>query len=706
MSSRLLLLLLPLLGWCSASYVLQPDVDQCDRPQCAPIDEILVANVDPDVEPCGNFYGFACAKGLGELERDFMARGARTSSSVSPADPRRAADRVIYDFTDLRKILDEPLQDDDPDVGDLNVDSLRVERQIYEICKRGVHTRQERLHYEQLLARNQANRLEANVQYDPLQAEQQHWSRTDLRYALGGFGFAFFEVDVIERRQPFVHVKRYLQLRPTADNVLDLNDLLTAKYMKHELDRRPIYDHHPNNNDPNFVPPLKKYSDIKDFIREFNKIVPYDNNEEVNERRPEPKTIENWQRIYNEYSHDPLSKINWLNIFKELLGKISVNVYDHDLIIIKHENYFFRLAELLKLTRDVNTIVNYIHLRFVSKTIGFVEKEYESKYAVIPPVKGLACTPGLLVGAAHVYVQRHFPKDNKETVEAMFGSIKNLIDKQLSEEYNLQDGSELTRNYLRQLGRAEAVIGYPDWLANRTIASKFYGRPFPISQLYFANQLKFVEILLRNKLRALYEYDVPIFDMNTFYKSFMLERIEFSRNLRQIVLPARLFSETSYKFLSAQLFDPINYGAAGATIASELYLLWLNRISYAQNATKCIAAQVPKNSYKLKHEEFVQRFTAYLLGLQTAYRAWPTKDSYPIQFRNFGTLTDFRLFFLSFAESMCRAQLQSNEIPPQYFIDYAVDNMIEFKQAFGCNFTKNRNRTSTKYEVCHPLIYD
>ncbi|CAB0038868.1 unnamed protein product [Trichogramma brassicae] len=472
MSSRLLLLLLLLLGCCSASYVLQPDVDHCERPQCAPIDEILVANVDPDVEPCGNFYGFACAKGLGELERDFLTRGARTSSSVTPADPHRAADRVIYDFTDLRstyekdEILDEPLTDDDPDDGDLNVDSLRVERQIYEICKRGVHTRQERLHYEQLLARNRANRLEANVQYDPLQAEQQHWSRTDLRYALGGFGFAFFEVDVIERRQPFVHVKRYLQLRPTVDNVLDLNDLLTAKYMKHELDRRPIYDHHPNNNDPNYIPPLKKYSDIKDFIREFN-------------------------------------KINWLNIFKELLGKISVNVYDHDLIIIKHENYFFRLAELLKLTRDVNTIGR-----------GDVRLDQES---------------------------------HRQAAERGVQSAGRIgIDEELSEAAGPGRGRD----------RLSRLVGQSN---NR------------------------VQVLRQT---------LP----------------DQSALLRQSIKVRR------------------------------------------DSAEEQAASSVRVRRADFRNEEFVQRFTAYLLGLQTAYRAWPTKDSYPIQFRNFGTLTDFRLFFLSFAE--------------------------------------------------------
>jgi hypothetical protein len=34
-------------------------------------------------------------------------------------------------------------------------------------------------------------------------------------------------------------------------------------------------------------------------------------------------------------------------------------------------------------------LVDYIHLRFVSKTIGFVDKEYQEKYTIIPPVKGL-----------------------------------------------------------------------------------------------------------------------------------------------------------------------------------------------------------------------------------------------------------------------------------------------------------------------------
>jgi hypothetical protein len=55
--------------------------------------------------------------------------------------------------------------------------------------------------------------------------------------------------------------------------------------------------------------------------------------------------------------------------------------------------------------------------------------------------------------------------------------VKDIIERKLrGDEYNLEITYEVTKKFLRQLSNAEVTIGYPDWLANETIVSKFYDR--------------------------------------------------------------------------------------------------------------------------------------------------------------------------------------------------------------------------------------
>ncbi|XP_011502036.1 PREDICTED: endothelin-converting enzyme 1-like [Ceratosolen solmsi marchali] len=683
----------------TANYVVQPDFDECDRSQCTPIDEIFKSNIDSKAEPCDDFFRYACGKNF-------------TRHTTLGID---LSDILLYnsennDLADLKKILGEPFLS----VSDSNIDALKVEREIYERCQKGTHSHQEKVHYEKLLVKYKANRLNQNYNYDP--NDNEPWSRTDLKYALGGFGFAFFDIDIIQRDHLYTgEPKRYIQISPTSDNVLDMNDLLTSKYMN--MPERTAYrDVHSGYNYNNNHNHDNKYLQLKHFIDELNKIVPYEKyDSSKSEKPPEPRLLLEWQKKYNELAYDSLSKIDWLNLLKEFFAKMHIEINEYESILIKDESYFFHLAETLRSTHNFNTIVDYIHLRFVSKTIGFVEKEYQEKYSIIPSVKGLICTPGLLVGAAHVYMQRYFPKDNKEIIDGIFTAVKDIIERKLrSDEYNLEITYEVTKKFLRQLNNADVIIGYPDWLANETIVSKFYDRHFPISELYYANQIKFVEILLKNKLRSFYDYSVPIFDYTigifnfyvksysspkTFLKSFTQESIEFSRDFKQIIFPPRVFSENTYKFLSAQLFDPINYGAAGTNIASKIYLEWLRRITYARYAPKCVLHQMPSDLDKRRADEYLLKATSYLLGLRTAYEAWPTKDSYPIHFQKFGAITDYRVFFLSFAESMCRTPVAREEIKPYAFINFVASNAIEFTEAFQCY---KRHAMNRQYK-CNPL---
>ncbi|XP_014211120.1 membrane metallo-endopeptidase-like 1 [Copidosoma floridanum] len=669
----------------TTGYVAHPDFDQCDRPQCHVVDDIFMRNIRPHVEPCQDFFGYSC----GRNDSRRLSYLSFISNEAYNAD-----ESTIQDLEEILVSLDEQ---------DRTIDALKIEKEIYQKCHDvGVYTEEAKEQYKKLLRKN-IGQLDQNEQ----------WWNVDKKYAMEGLGFAFFDIDIVQRESTYNREpKRYILISPPTDSVIDMNDLLMSRYMDKlrynpNRDSYSSYSTNVNIDNSNDYATESKNLELKKFINEFNKILPYEKFDDVlfrDDISPKPITLLEWQRKWSEVAlHHAHCKLNWRNILDSLFSKIDRRIYEDEQIILVDEQYFYRLIELLRQSSSMNTIVDYINLRFVSKTIGSVVEEYKEKYSIVPPIKGLICTPGLLVGAAHVYAKQFFPRDNKETVEGIFSAVKAVIEKQLgSDNYNVQATSDATKNFLRQLSSSNVLIGYPDWLYSERFVKNFYGSRIAISEIYYVNQLRLMEVLLKHKLRAYMDMNLSLTDMKLFFKSFTDERISFSKYLNQIILPVRAFSENNFKFLSTQLYEPINYGAAGTVIASELYSVWLRRIAYDQNATQCVRHQLPAHTDEIGTNEYLLKAVAHLLGLKAAFEAWPSKDSYPIQFPKFGAVTDYRLFFHSFAESLCVAKEHKGELfQPYEFINFAVSNMAEFSEAFKCY----KNHRMNRHTKCDPLKY-
>lgn len=77
--------------------------------------------------------------------------------------------------------------------------------------------------------------------------------------------------------------------------------------------------------------------------------------------------------------------------------------------------------------------------------------------------------------------------NNQLQVEGIFTAVKDVIEQQLgSDNYNLQATSNVTKNFLRQLRDSDVIIGYPDWLSNAALVSRFYGPP--VREIKFAEK--------------------------------------------------------------------------------------------------------------------------------------------------------------------------------------------------------------------------
>ncbi|KAJ8676326.1 hypothetical protein QAD02_012113 [Eretmocerus hayati] len=633
------------------TYYKNPDFDQCDREQCLAVEEVFLQNINSELEPCDDFFKYACGKNF--------ANKSQAAEEYS--------NRSEYSET-LHGILN----------GDLGVKwnhlkTLRLEKEIYKVCEKGIRNDKEKSHYSRLLQKYGADRLDENFHYN---SDVSDWIPIDCRYARDGFGFAFFDVEIVEQNVPSKdEPQRFIQIKPALSNILKMKELLMEKY---DFDAD------------------KKYQELKDFIDQLIEIRPSHYYPETGSQA-ELQEISAWQAKYDAEGYLQDSQINFRSILNDLFGKISQTINNDDKIIVVNENYFYALARALHET-NIDAIVNFIHLRFISETIGLVDDEFR-EYSIIPEMDGLHCTPGLLTGAAHVYARTYFPLDTKTSVEEIFDNVRSYAKNRI-QSYKGQPRGTIISQDSKKVLNASVVVGYPYWVMNDNLISNFYRGGFSVSDVYLNNQLRCIEILMKNKLTSLKDKGYPILKMDEFFNSFMSESWQFLNGGSKMIIPANLFDEKSYRFVSAQLQNPMNYGSAGAEIASSLYYQWLSKIDYAARSPKCISNQMPEKIDEWKGNDFLNKAVSYLLGLQNSDAVRPNKDSYPIQFPRFGALSESRFFFLSFAETLCRSHFQENEM--KFFINFAVSNTDKFSEAFGC-YNSKQSYAMNRSDKCDPL---
>ncbi|XP_058806990.1 uncharacterized protein LOC131673194 isoform X2 [Phymastichus coffea] len=717
-----------------------PNYDLCEDIQCLAVEDIFNQTVDSSRAPCEDYVKYACHKNYS---------GSRDHDPF-PQDPNQV-------LSDLMHILDRDVLDE-LDTGNY---ALEIERTIFQLCKnRGAFTADEKLHYERsVLPRTGANRLEREFDYP--RGHLSDWSAVDLRYGLEGFGFAFFDVDIYQPADD--PEERYILIKPPPNEIMKQSDLLSQRFNKRDGYRKSD----------------RKYDKLSNFMMELLEIMPRG----TSKRRGSDVaklTVDDWTQKYEAHVSHKCAKIEWSNYLSKLFGKVREPVRDDTTLAVQNEAYFYALAGLLSRTNDVDVIADYAHLHFVSRSIGLVDPGYRT-YSALPQIDGLSCTPGLLAGSLYKYADRYFPAESRLSVrptraspapapralahrrgslsqlQVLAHKVRDAVVARLRRTVGALDAAPGPAGKLRRkltgfvdkFAEASVHLGYPAWLTNATVAYRLYGtrKDRYSSASFYDNQALVVEQLLEEKLRTWKRPGMPIVDLRELGKGFQSSRIEVNAEGEEpeIVVPFGYFAENNYKLFSSQLFDPINYGAAGAEIAFNLYYALIDSILDADNSVaigRCLRERVPDRVGD--RDSFAKRAAAYLLALDTAYEALPSKHSYPIQFVDFGAMADTDVFFLSFAkvsasprstplrfpirglhqppspQSLCsitpevtslpyaeeRDQQRSYRIGDYHvllrYIGFAFNNSIPFAENYLCTDQLRRLR---KFE-CDPLIFD
>ncbi|KAL3268210.1 hypothetical protein HHI36_007334 [Cryptolaemus montrouzieri] len=420
-------------------------------------------------------------------------------------------------------------------------------------------------------------------------------------------------------------------------------------------------------------------------------------------------------------------QINWLKYFNSFLG---ITITEREPIVVYGLSYFMELGRILE-TTDTRIIHNYILWRFVmsisSHMIGDYQKERVEFRKILQGVQSerhrwSQCVEwtnkklGLAVGA--LFVRDNFNHESKETALVMIHTIREAFNELLSHNDWMDDE---TRAVAKE--KADAMnerIGYPKIITEKAKLIEEYAL-LNITKLNFMqnilNVLKFDSDQNLSKLRQPVDKDKWSTEpavVNAFYNP----------NKNDIVFPAGILQPLFY---SQHFPKSLNYGGIGVVIGHEIthgfddkgrqfdkdgnMMQWWNNatIKAFRERTQCIIDQYSR--YK------IDEIGLYIDGRMTqgeniadngglkqsfrAYRKWVSQHGEEPDLPGMN-LTHNQLFFLNYAQIWCGSMRPEDALtkirssvhsPGPIRVLGPLSNSKDFADAYNCPLGSPMNPT-------------
>jgi endothelin-converting enzyme/putative endopeptidase len=307
---------------------------------------------------------------------------------------------------------------------------------------------------------------------------------------------------------------------------------------------------------------------------------------------------------------------------------------------------------------------------------------------------------GMALGQA--YVAAAFPPESKQRTVAMVHDIENALDRDITDIDWMQPATKAEAKV--KLHAIENQVGYPDhW---RDYSSLKITRGSYLENVHEATAFEFH--------RQLNKIGKPV-DRSEWTMTPPTVTAYYDPQLNSVILPAGILQPP---YFDSSMEDSVNYGAIGMVIGREithgfddqgrkfdargnLRDWWTpdDAKAYEQRA-ECVSNEYPKRgvgaSVKQNGPLIQGEDVADIAGLRLAFMAVSNKlqsESKPLDAPESDGWTPRQKFFLSFAYSWCTqyspelmrtVESTNPHSTPKYRVNSAVSDMPEFQQAFSC----------------------
>ncbi|KAK0393533.1 hypothetical protein QR680_000260 [Steinernema hermaphroditum] len=438
-------------------------------------------------------------------------------------------------------------------------------------------------------------------------------------------------------------------------------------------------------------------------------------------------------RMYNKHRvadlKEMIPQVEWLSFFRGIMPKSMETFVDENTEIIVNEVEYLKNVSQLIASTDERILANYVIWRLVQSSIKLFDDRFDDiKQDLVRVMTGqetksarwkgcIQSTVSYLpLAAGSIYIEEHFHKNDKQEALACFtlmidnlraAFIELVKDSNWMNEETKTVAIEKARNIINH-------IGYPDFIQVDAKLDDYYKNlHVTANDTYFE---LFMKVLIWTQEKEFFRLREP-FDKNEFDVSPAVVNAFYSPEKNAITFPAGILQPP---FFSGSFPKAVNYGSIGAVIGHEIthgfddqgsqfdkdgnLENWWNNDSLAgfQERKKCIIDQysqykVPGTDFKINGKLTQGENIADNGGVKEAYRAYRKyivkRGSEEPKLPGLQHLSNDQVFFLSYAHFWCGhkkdaaavQQVLTDEHSPEIFrVIGVLSNLKEFSKAYNC----------------------
>lgn len=434
------------------------------------------------------------------------------------------------------------------------------------------------------------------------------------------------------------------------------------------------------------------------------------------------------EELYHKMSISDVQKlapfIDWLKLFNSLLSVANITILPSEQVVVYMPGYLQNLTDLVQQTlqeeNGKRTLQNYMMWHVVKAMTPYLTNEFTDARNIL--TEALSGTTGgeelwrhcitdtdqvLGFALGSLFVREVFKGDSKQRAEDMIEEVKTAFKNNLPSLSWMDD--ETRAAAIDKANSVIDMIGFPEYILNKTRLNNEYKTLKINESEYFQNNIRNLYFELQKNAALLrkspepYVWDMTPPTVNAYY----------TPTKNEIVFPAGILQAPFY---NQDWPKSLNFGAMGVVMGHELthgfddqgreydkfgnLRPWWNNASVErfEERTQCMADQY--SSYKLNGENIRGKQTlgeniADNGGLKAAYHAyedWLAKhqEELPLPGLN---LTHRQLFFLNFAHVWCSKStkeadhlqiLSDPHSPGQFRVIGTLSNSVDFSREFNC----------------------
>ncbi|KAJ8258257.1 hypothetical protein COCON_G00172690 [Conger conger] len=410
--------------------------------------------------------------------------------------------------------------------------------------------------------------------------------------------------------------------------------------------------------------------------------------------------------------------VDWLPFLRDVLAPVELNKTEP--VVVYAKEYLPKVSHLINST-DKSILNNYMIMKVVQKMVSVLDQRFQdarqSFFEVMYGTKK-SCTPrwklcvgdtdsalGFALGA--MFVKATFAESSKTIAEDMVSQIKQAFEESV-QSVSWMDPD--TKKAAKE--KADAIynmIGYPKFIMESKELDKVFHEFEVVSDQYFRNVMQYYNFSARvtaDQLRKApnrEQWSMTPATVNAYY----------TPTKNNMVFPAGILQAPFY---SSAWPQAINFGGMGVVMGHELthafddqgreYDKDGNLRSWWKNAsveafkkqTQCMVEQY--SNYSINHEPLNGKHTlgeniADNGGLKAAYEAyesWIQKNGEEPLLPAIG-MTNRQLFFVGFAQVWCSVRtpesahegvMTDSHSPSRFRVIGTVSNSRQFSEVFSC----------------------